>query len=339
MTRAIGCPPSSIARLGPRHSPQTGPSFVRRGDTSRPHTHGVLCSAALAATAMMASRAVRAQQKGMPLVSFLSSYSRPPEPGHGPIHQGLAETGYIEGQNMTTEFRWAESHYDRLPGMAADLVSRKVDVIIAFNGTPPALAAKSATSRIPIVFTDVGDPVGIGLVNSLARPGGNVTGFANIATELMPKLVELLTELVPQAKVVALLANPNNANAEGVIKSTQEAARTKVIELPVLTAGTESEIDTAFGSLGELRAGGLVVHPDGFFTSRRRQIVGLAARYTVPAVYAHPPFTAAGGPISYGGDDDVLRRQAGIYAGRILKGRSPPVCRCSKRRLSCWTST
>jgi putative ABC transport system substrate-binding protein len=281
-----------------------------------------------------------AQQKAMSVVGFLSSYSRPPEPwqpGHGPIHQGLAETGFVEGQNMTTEYRWAEGHYDRLPGLAAELVSRKVDVIIAFNGTPPALAAKSATSSIPIVITDVGDPVGIGLVGSLARPGGNITGFTNIGTELVPKLVELLTELVPQAKVVTLLANPNNANAEGVIKSTQEAARTKRIELPVLKAGTEGEIDTAFGSLGELQAGGLVVDPDGFFSSRRAQIVGLAARYAVPAVYAHPPYVAVGGLISYGSDDDVLRRQAGIYAGRILKGEKPadlPVQQATTFKLS-----
>jgi putative ABC transport system substrate-binding protein len=196
-------------------------------------------------------------------------------------------------------------------------------LIIAFDGTPAAAAAKSATSTIPIVFVGVGDPVGIGLVASLARPGGNVTGFTNIVTELMPKLVELLTELVPQAKVVALLVNPSNANAEGVIKNTQEAARTKGIRLPVLKAGTEGEIDTAFGSLGELQAGGLVVDPDGFLNSRRAQIVALAARYAVPAAYAHSGFTTAGGLISYGGDDDAVNRQAGIYAGRILKGEKP----------------
>ena len=221
------------------------------------------------------------------------------------------------------EPRWAESHYDWLPALAADLVSRKVDVIIAYIGTPPALAAKSATSTIPIVFMDVGDPVGIGLVASLAHPGGNVTGFTNIVTELMPKRVELLTEMVPQAKVVALLVNPNNGNAQGVIKNTQEGARAKGVELVVLKAGTEGEIDTAFSSLGELQAGGLVVDPNRFFSNQRAQIVALAARYTVPAVYAHPPFAAAGGPISYGIDDDAVHRQAGIYAGRILKGEKP----------------
>jgi putative tryptophan/tyrosine transport system substrate-binding protein len=269
-----------------------------------------------------------AQQKPMPVIGFLNVYSPPTNPteiGRGAVNQGLYQAGFVEGQNMLIERRWAESHYDRLPALAADLVARKVNVIVTLDGTPPVLAAKNATSTIPIVFVSVGDPVGIGLVASLARPGGNATGFSNIANELMPKLVELLTELVPQAKVVALLDNPNNPNTEGVIKNTQEAARTKGIQVPVLKAGTEGEIDTAFASLGELQAGGLVVGPDGFLNSgnRRTQIVALAARYAVPVVYAHPQFTAAGGLISYGIDDFAVFRQAGIYAGRILKGEKP----------------
>jgi putative ABC transport system substrate-binding protein len=208
--------------------------------------------------------------------------------------------------------------------LAADLVSRKVDVIITFDGTPAAVAAKSATSTIPIVFVGVGNPVGIGLVASLARPGGNVTGFINIVTELMPKLVELLTELVLQAKVVARLVHPSNANAEGVIKNTQEAARTKGMQLPVLKAGTEGEIDTAFGSLGELQAGGLVVDPDGFLNSRRAQIVALAARYAVPAAYPHSGFTTAGGLISYGGASDCRRISQRTFAGTRCNDADAP---------------
>jgi len=216
--------------------------------------------------------ALRAEQKAMPVVGYLSSRSRPSNLGdftHGPVHQGLAETGFVEGQNMMSEYQFADDHYDRLPALAADLVGRKVDLIFTDAGTPPTLAAKNATSTIPIVFVDVGDPVGIGLVASLARPGGNVTGFTNISTELMPKLVELLTELAPQTKVIALLVNSNNANAEGIIRNTQEAARAKRVELHVLKGGTEAEIDTAFTSLDQLQAGGLVIDPDGFLTSRR----------------------------------------------------------------------
>jgi len=223
---------------------------------------------------------------------------------------------------MSIERRWAEGHYHRLPAMAADLVSRNVDLIIT-DGTPSVVAAKNATSAIPIVFMFVGDPLGIGLVASLARPGGNVTGFTNIVTELMPKLVELLTELVPQAKVIALLDNPNNPNSEGSIKNTQEAARAKGVQLAVLKAGTEGAIDTAFASLGELQARGLVVAADAFFQFRRQQLVDLASRYAVPATYDERMFASTGGLISYGIDSDALRRQAGIYAGRILKGTKP----------------
>ena len=201
--------------------------------------------------------------------------------------------------------------------------ARKVDLIITTNGTPTALAAKNATSTIPIVFNGVGDPVGIGVVASLARPGGNITGFSNISTELTAKQLEFLWELVPQAGVIALLVNPSNANAEGVIRNTQEAALAKGAQLSVLKAGTEDEIDTAFASLVQLHAGGLVVDPDGFLASRRAQIVALASRHSVPAVYAHPQFVAVGGLISYGIDGVAVAHQAGIYAGRILKGAKP----------------
>jgi putative tryptophan/tyrosine transport system substrate-binding protein len=224
---------------------------------------------------------------------------------------------------VTIEYLWAESNYDRLPALAADLVSRKVDMIVTIGGTPAALAAKNATSAIPIVFTSVSDPVGVGLAASLARPGGNVTGFSNIAAQLTPKLLELVSEAVPQADVIALLVNPNNPTAEPVIRGVQEAARAKGVKLAVLKAGTEGEIDAAFASLAQLKAGALVVDADSFLSSRRGQLVALASRDAVPAIYAHRAFVAAGGLISYGIDDAAVVRQAGIYAGRILKGAKP----------------
>ena len=266
-----------------------------------------------------------AQQKAMPVVGFLSVFSPPTSPGEvgrGPLLQGLNQTGFVEGENMSIERRWAEGHYDRLPAMAADLVSRKVDLIVTIGGTPPALAAKNATSTIPIVFAGLGNPVGTGLVASLARPGGNITGFSNVAGELTPKRLELLCELVPQATVIALLANPDNAGKQ-YVRSRQAAARAKGVQLPVLMARTEDEIDTAFASLGQLQAGGLVVEADAFFNSRREQLLALASRYAVPTIYENRGFTAAGGLISYGIDNAALARQAGIYAGRILKGEKP----------------
>jgi putative ABC transport system substrate-binding protein len=191
------------------------------------------------------------------------------------------------------------------------------------GGTPPALAAKSATSTIPIVFTNVGDPVGIGLVASLARPGGNLTGFSNISAELTAKLFELLSELVPQAGVIALLVNPNNGNTERIIGYSHEAARAKGVQLAVLKASSEGEIDTAFVSFGQLQAGGLVVGSDPFFHSRRSQLLALASRHAVPAIYAVRGYAASGGLISYGIDEAAFNRQAGTYVGRILKGAKP----------------
>jgi len=281
----------------------------------------------LVAGAMAPPCVAAAQQKVMPVIGFLSFFSpatNPSEIGRGAVPQGLYQTGFVEGQNIAIERRWAEGHYDRLPAMAADLVSRKVDLIVTFGGTPPALAAKSATSTIPIVFTGLANPVGIGLVASLARPGGNITGFSNLTGELTPKRLELLCELVPQATVIALLVNPDNPGlGEQYLGFMQEAAHTKGIQLPVLKARTEREIDTAFGSLGQLEAGGLVVSPDAFLDSRSEQFVELASRYAVPAIYEHRLFTAAGGLISYGIDTAALARQAGIYAGRILNGEKP----------------
>jgi putative ABC transport system substrate-binding protein len=280
----------------------------------------------LLGAAITAARTLRAQQKAMPVIGWLYGSSPPANPDdliHGPVHQGLSETGFVEGQNMMSEYRSADFHYDRLPALAADLVSRKVDLIVTFGGAPPALAAKNATSTIPIVFTDVGDPIGFGLVASLAQPGGNLTGFSNLTIELIPKRLELLCELVPQAAVIALLVDPDNEMAEKHIRTTQEAARAKGIKLAVLKASTEAEIDAAFAAIQQLQAGGLLVAADAFFFSRRAQFVALAAQHAVPAIYWNPVFVAAGGLVSYGTDTDALFREAGIYAGRILKGAKP----------------
>ena len=267
----------------------------------------------------------RAQHKAMPVIGWLTGAS----PGHaiapivGAFRQGLSETGYVEGQNLTIEYRWAEDHYDRLPGLAADLVRRKVDLIAAVVGPAPALAAKSATSTIPIVFVSGGDPVAAGLVASLARPGGNLTGFSLLNVELMPKRLDLLSELVPQARVIALLVNPNNALTERMISDVQEAARTKGVQLPVLKAGTDSEIDAAFATLVQLHAGALVVQAEPFFRSRLDQLVALTSHHAVPAIDQSREFAAAGGLISYGTNIAGVHRQAGIYAGKILKGEKP----------------
>jgi putative ABC transport system substrate-binding protein len=277
----------------------------------------------LLASAMAAPRALRAQQKAMPVVGFLGvSSPGPTAPYVAAFEQGLSEAGWVEGKNVAIEFRWAEALYDRLPALAADLVGRKVDVIVAFGGIPAAVAAKSATSTIPIVFS-VGDPVELGLVASLARPGGNLTGVSTMAPELISKRLELLSELVPQAGVIALLVNPNNSNTERIIGDMQEAAHTKGVQLRVLKAGSESEIDAAFASLVELHAGALVVGGDPFFESRREQLVALAARHAVPAIYQWHEFAVAGGLISYGASLTALYRQVGIYAGKILSGAKP----------------
>jgi putative ABC transport system substrate-binding protein len=261
----------------------------------------------------------RAQQKAMPVIGYLNSGS--PNPAAA-FHQGLSETGFVEGQNVAIEYRWAENYVDRLPALAADLVGRKVDLIAAGGGPAPALAAKGATSTIPIVFV-TGDPVAGGLVASLARPGGNLTGFSLLAGNLIPKRLELLTELVPQARVIAVLAYPNAPNAGRGIGEMQAAARARGVELHILKAGTESEIDDAFATLVQLHAGALVVGSDPFFNSRREQLVALAARYAVPAIYEWREYADAGGLISYGASLTAVYRQFGVYAGRILKGEKP----------------
>jgi putative ABC transport system substrate-binding protein len=272
--------------------------------------------------ALTAAPALRAQQKAMPVIGYLTSASPGPDaPYVAAFRQGLSETGYVEGQNVAIEYRWAEGRYDRLPGLAADLVGRKVDVILT-GGTPLALAAKSATSTIPVVFI-VGDAVAAGLVPSLARPGGNLTGVSIFGFELMPKRLELLSELVPKAGVIALLVNPNSPAAERIMRDVQEAARAKGVQLHILKAGTEGEIDVAFASLVQLHVGGLVVGSDPFFNSRREQLVALASRHAVPAIYEWREFAAAGGLISYGPSLTAANRQVGIYVGKILNGAKP----------------
>ena len=278
----------------------------------------------LMATAVMVAPAVRAQQKAMPVIGLLGGASPV-----GPFaqfvvafRQGLSETGWVEGQNVSIEYRWAEGHYDRLPALAADLIARKVDVILAV-GDEPAHAAKSATSTIPIVFLIGADPIVSGLVGSLARPGANLTGVTFMMAELTPKRLELLSELVPGAGLIALLVNPNNVNAERNMQDAQDAARAKEVQLPILKAGTEREIDDAFAALVQLHADALLVAADPFFGSRREQLVAQAARHAVPAIYFADEFAAAGGLISYGSSVTGTYRQAGAYAGQILKGAKP----------------
>jgi putative tryptophan/tyrosine transport system substrate-binding protein len=279
----------------------------------------------LLAGAITAARGVRAQQKATPVIGWLGS-AAPAGAAAAFVtafHQGLSETGYVEGQNVAIEYRWTEGQYNRLPALAADLVGRKVDVIATSGGTPVALAAKSATSTIPIVFAFVSDPVGSGLVASLARPGGNLTGFSNIAVELAPKRLELLCELVPQARVIALLVNPDNPTIEPLIRDSQAAARAKGVQLQILKASSEREIDAAFATIVPLRAGGLVVDADSLFNIHRKQVVALASRDAVPAIYARREFPDSGGLASYGSNDTATIREVGMYAGKILNGAKP----------------
>jgi putative ABC transport system substrate-binding protein len=265
----------------------------------------------------------RAQQQAMPVIGFLHFGSPDLFTFQATAFgQGLKETGYVEGQNVGIEYRWAEGRYDRLPSLASDLVSRKVDLIAAF-GPPPATAAKNATSTIPIVFTVGSDPVWDGLVTSLARPSGNLTGISMLAVQLVPKRLELVSELILQAKSFALLVNPNNGYSERMIRDVEDTARAKGMPLRILKASTESEIDAAFAALGNPRIDALVIGDDPFFTARRVQLVALASRYAVPATYQFREFPVAGGLASYGPSLKTASRDAGVYAGKILKGAKP----------------
>jgi putative ABC transport system substrate-binding protein len=277
----------------------------------------------LAGTAIAWPPIARAQQKAMLVIGFLSGGSPGPFASFVvAFHEGLSEIGYTEGQSLAIEYRWAEGRYDRLPALAADLVGVKVDVILA-AGDEPALAAKSATSTIPIVFLIGSDPVRGGLVASFARPGGNLTGVSIMFAELVPKRFELLSEMVPQIRAIALLVNPNNFQSEGVMKEMQDATRARGLPLHILKASTEGEIDAAFATLVRLNTGALVIGPDPFFGSRREQLVGLAARHAVPTIYFAREFAALGGLISYGTTVPAVYRLAGTYVGRVLAGAKP----------------
>jgi putative ABC transport system substrate-binding protein len=259
------------------------------------------------------------------VVGFLGNASPGPAASFvAAFREGLSQTGFTEGQNVTVEYRWAEGHYDRLPAFAAEFVSRKVDVILASAGVGIA-AAKGATSTIPIVFFGGDDLVAASLVASLARPGGNLTGFSIFAPELNPKRFQLLSELVPQVQEIVLLVNPSidGSRLEIVIRDVEEAARASGRRLSILKASTEDEINTALATLVQLRAVGRVVASDPFFNSRREQIVALAARYAVPAIYEWREFADAGGLISYGPSITDGFRRVGVYVGRVLAGANP----------------
>jgi ABC-type uncharacterized transport system substrate-binding protein len=280
--------------------------------------------------------AARAQQPAMPAIGYLEAGSPDKDANRVlAFRQGLSETGYDEGRNVAIEYRWAEGQYDRLPAMAADLIHRKVTVIAAAT-TPAALAAKAATATIPIVFTTISNPVQIGLVASLSRPGGNVTGVTQLNVEVGPKLLELLHEVVPTATIMALLVNPANPNAETTVRELQAAARTLGLQLHVLNASTEGDLDAVFATLRQLRAGGLVIGGDVFFTGRSEQLAALTLRHAVPSIYQPRAFVAAGGLMTYGAIATDAYRQAGVYTGRILKGEKPadlPVQQATKVEL------
>ena len=266
--------------------------------------------------------AARAQQPAMPVIGLLYAGEAQARV-LAPLRQGLSETGYIEGDNIKIEYRWAEGRYDRLPRMAADLVRRRVTVIVAIS-TPAALAAKAATTVIPIVFQTGGDPIKLGLVDSLNRPSGNITGATQLNEEVAPKRLELLHELLPTASVVALLVNPTNpALAETTTRNLRAAAQTLGLELHIFNASTEHDFDTAFANLIQLRAGGLVIGPDPFFTSRSKLLATQALQHSVPVVFEYREFVVAGGLMSYGGGSTDTYRLAGVYAARILKGEKP----------------
>ena len=279
----------------------------------------------------------RAQQPTMPVVGFISGGS--PETM---IHQlsgfqeGLRAAGYVEGRNVVVEYRWSQGHNDRLPMLAADLVHLQVSVIAA-GGTPAALAARAASSMIPIAFYTAADPVEVGLVTSLNRPGGNLTGVTSLSAEFVAKRLELLHELLPTAKIVAALINPTSpALAETLSRNFEAAAHSLGLELFLLHASTERDFDTAIASLLQLRAGGLVIGTDAFFTSHSAQLAALTLRHAIPTIYQYRPFAVAGGLMSYGGNISEAYRLTGVYSGRLLKGEKAadlPVQQSTKAEL------
>jgi putative tryptophan/tyrosine transport system substrate-binding protein len=279
--------------------------------------------------------AARAQQPAMPVIGFLhlTSFEKTRE-YLASFHQGLADIGFIEGRNVAIEYRWADGHNDRLPALVAELVQRRVSVLVVLESTHGALAAKAATQTIPIVFMQGADPVRIGLVSNLSRPGGNLTGFDLLLAEVVAKRLELLLDLLPAAASIAYLRNPTNpVYAEAETREVQTAARAHGVRLLFMNASIQDEIETAFTDIVQQRASALLVSSEGFLLTRRDQIVALAARHAVPAMYG---WRTAGGLISYGTDFPFAWRQAGVYTGRILKGEKPgelPVQRVTKIEL------
>ena len=292
--------------------------------------------ATLGGAAVSRSLAARAQQAPLPVIGFLNGAS--PE-GYAlyatAFRQGLQQAGYIEGQNVAIKYRWAEGHYERLPALLADLI-RLQPTVIAATSTPAAVAAKAASTTIPIVFTTSSDPVQLGLVPALSRPGGNITGISQLNVEVAPKRLELAHELAPAASTIALLLNPTDPNTKTLSNELAAAAGTLGLKLHVLRASSEREIDAAFASLAQLPAGALVIGTDAYFNSRTEQLGALALRYAIPTIYQYRQFCAADGLISYGGNLTESYRLAGIYAGRIVKGEKPadlPVQQVTKVEL------
>jgi len=280
----------------------------------------------------------RAQQPAMPVIGFLSNGFRQSDEAFRlpPLREGLKEVGYVEGRNGASEYRWAEDQYDRLPELATDLLRRHPAVIVAVGGPTSLLAAKKATTTTPILFAVTGDPVKLGLVASFNRPGGNVTGVAAFPGTIVAKQFEALHETVPTATIIGCLLNPNNPKTESDAREAQEAARTLGLEVQILHARNETEIERAFATLLQKRGGGLVVISDGFFNDRPAQIAVLAAQHSIPAIYSLHEFARAGGLMSYGVSNKDSWRQVGVYTGRILKGENPadlPVIEVTKVEL------
>jgi putative ABC transport system substrate-binding protein len=279
----------------------------------------------------------RGQQPAMPVMGFLASASAE---GYAYVlpwmREGLSLTGYVEGRNLAIEYRWADYQFDRLPALAANLVQRPVALIFATGGVVSAIAAKSATTTIPIVFAQGSDPIRYGLVASLNRPGGNVTGVTFYNSALGPKRIGLLREVVPKATVFAVLVNPNNPNAIPDTAEMQEAGRSIGVTIAVVQAGNDRELDDAFAKAVQLRADALIVHIDALFQAHDKQVVALAAKYAIPTMYSTRQFTPLGGLISYGTEPADVYRQAGAYAGRVLRGEKPadlPVLQPTKFEL------
>jgi putative ABC transport system substrate-binding protein len=281
--------------------------------------------------------AARAQQPSVPVIGFLSTES--PDrfaPWVEGFRQGLKSAGYAEGENVAIEYRWAEGHYDRLPALAADLVRRQVTVIAATDGLPSVMAAKAATGTLPIVFLTAADPIAFGLVASLNRPGGNITGVVTLNAEVGPKRLELLHEAIPTATAIALVVNPTNRVSEGLVRDAHAASRSLGLRLHVLNASSESDFDTVFSTLIQLQAGALAIGADPFFNGRSAQLAVMALRHAVPSIYQYREFAAAGGLMSYGTDIHHASRQVGVLTARILKGDKPadlPVQQVTKVEL------